>query len=249
MSNNTFAPMPARGGTAWISTFTLTALLAFSSFTTHSAEPRYISPEHVDGVALLAPPPEPGSAEQEADLASARSICKSRTPEQEAAALKSATLSMFLFAPAIGEWFKPGQLPRTESLFNAVKVQIGGVVDDPKQEWKRARPYQLDPELTVGKAERSYSYPSGHTTRGVVYSMLFAQLMPEKREEILRIGRQIGWDRVIIGKHFPTDVYAGRVLGKAIFRALESNNEFQKAMAEARTEMEQAARQAEVAAK
>src|SRR5512133_2362225 len=126
---------PLRSHAGWISTLTLATLVAFSSFAEPSQSVRYISPEHVDGVALLAPPPEPGSAEQEADLASARAICKSRTPEQEAAALKSAGLSMFLFAPAIGDWFKPGQLPKTEALFNAMKIQIGGVVDDPKQEW------------------------------------------------------------------------------------------------------------------
>lgn len=212
-------------------------LLALPAFAAPDLEVRYFSPEHVDGVELLPPPPEPGSREQEADLASARAICKSRTPEQEAAALKSASLSMFLFAPAMGERFAPGELPKTEALFNAVKQQISGVVDNPKEHWKRKRPYQMDPELTVAKPERSYSYPSGHSTRGTVYSLFFAELKPEKREEVLKIGRQIGWDRIVIGKHYPTDVFAGRVMGKAIFRELMKNEAFQRALAEAKAEL------------
>jgi acid phosphatase (class A) len=40
----------------------------------------------------------------------------------------------------------------------------------------------------------------------------------------------------VIGKHFPTDVYAGRVLGKAIVRELLESPVFQHDLAEARAE-------------
>ncbi len=202
--------------------------------------PRFISPEHVDGVALLPPPPESGSAEQEADFATVRSVCKARTPEQVAAALKTASLSMFLFESAMGEWFKPGALPKTEALFNDIKTQMSGIIDECKDHWKRPRPHHLEPELAVGRVDQSFSYPSGHSTRGTVYSLFFAELAPEKKDDILRIGRQIGWDRVIIAKHYPTDVFAGRVVGKEVFRQLMSNARFREALAEARAEIQSA---------
>jgi acid phosphatase (class A) len=66
---------------------------------------------------------------------------------------------------------------------------------------------------------------------------VLAELFPEKREAILTIGRDIGWDRVLIGKHFPTDVYAGRVLGQAIVRELRANAAFEHDLANAKAEI------------
>ncbi len=74
-----------------------------------AAEPYYLAPGQPDGVALLAPPPLPGSAEEAADLASARDVFKARTEAEQARAFKDASLSIFLFAPAIGPHFQPGQ--------------------------------------------------------------------------------------------------------------------------------------------
>jgi acid phosphatase (class A) len=56
----------------------------------------------------------------------------------------------------------------------------------------------------------------------------------------LEIGRNIGWDRVLIGKHFPTDIYAGRVLGKAIVHELLASPAFQHDLAEAKAEVQAA---------
>jgi acid phosphatase (class A) len=63
-------------------------------------------------VALLAPPPVPGSGEEAADLASARAVFNGRAPAEEARAAKDSNLSIFLFAPAIGPFFEAGKLPK-----------------------------------------------------------------------------------------------------------------------------------------
>ena len=105
---------------------------------------------------------------------------------------------------------------------------------------KRKRPHQLDERLSLGAPESSYGYPSGHSTRGTVYALLLAELFPDRKEAILVVGRNIGWDRVLIGKHFPTDIYAGRVLGQAIFRKLQASPFFQHDLAEAKAEVEAA---------
>ncbi len=203
-----------------------------------AGQTRYLVPGRPDGVSLLPPPPLAGSEEAAADLASVRAVFQGRTPAQEARAVKSAGLSMFLFAPAIGDFFQRGKLPKTEALFEKVKKDISGAVDDPKKEWQRRRPYEVDPALRLGQPESNASYPSGHSTRGTVYALMFAELFPDKREAILKIGAEIGWDRVVIGKHFPTDIFAGRVLGQAIFRELDASPEFQRDLAAARAEAE-----------
>lgn len=54
----------------------------------------------------------------------------------------------------------------------------------------------------------------------------------------MAIGRDIGWDRVLIGKHFATDINAGRVLGQAIARELLASPAFQRDLAEAKAELQ-----------
>ena len=147
------------------------------------AESSYLAPGRPDSIALLAPPPLPGSEEEAADLASARAVFKARTPAEEARAFKDASLSMFLFAPAIGPFFEPGKLPKTEALFQKVKKEVGEPVERAKRHWQRQRPYELDAQLTLGRPEKSFGYPSGHSARGTIYALLMAELFPDKKAE------------------------------------------------------------------
>ncbi|MDB6123364.1 MAG: hypothetical protein JWQ71_2357 [Pedosphaera sp.] len=223
------------------------ALILLASIVTPAfAEERYIAPGRPDGIALLAPPPVFGSSEAVADLASARAVFKARTSAEEARAMKSASLSIFNFSTAIGSSFQPDKFPKTEALFEKVKKEISEAINTPKDHWKRKRPYELDKDLNLGRPEKSASYPSGHSTRGTVQALLLSELFPDKREAILEIGRNIGWDRVLIGKHFITDVRAGRVLGQAIVRELLASPSFQHDLAEAKAEVK-AAQPAETA--
>ncbi len=202
------------------------------------AESHYLPPGRPDGVSLLAPPPVAGSAEEAADLASARAVFQARTPAERDHAFKNASLSIFLYAPAIGPFFQPGRFPKTEALFQKVKTDISEPLNRTKDHWNRLRPYQLDPQLTLGRPERSSAYPSGHSTRGTVQALLLAELFPAQKEGILAIGRQIGWDRVLIGKHFPTDIHAARVLGQALAREFLASPAFQRDLAEAKAEVQ-----------
>lgn len=215
-----------------------TLFLLLSLTTALFAGEKYLAPNHPDGVALLAPPPLAESSEQAADLASARAVFKHRTLAEEARAFQDASLSIFSFSAAIGPIFQPGKLPKTEAFFERVKGEIKDAVNTPKEFWKRPRPYEKDKKLSLGKPESSFSYPSGHSTRGTVQALLLAELFPDKREAIFEVGRNIGWDRVLIGKHYPTDIYAGRALGKAIVRELMANPNFQHDLAEAKVEVE-----------
>jgi acid phosphatase (class A) len=201
------------------------------------SQTHYLTPGHPDGVALLAPPPVAGSEEETADLVSVRKVFEGRTSEEKERANKDSKIAFSLFTAPIGPAFQLSKLPKTEALLVEVKDEIGDVIDKAKNHFKRKRPYQLDPQLSEGAPEPSFSYPSGHSTRGTVYSMIIAELFPEHREAVLQIGRNIGWDRVLIGKHFPTDIYAGRVVGKAIVNELMSNPAFQKDLAEAKAEI------------
>jgi acid phosphatase (class A) len=118
-----------------------------------------------------------------------------------------------------------------------VKKEISPVIDTPKNHWKRSRPYEIDRKLTLGEPEPSRSYPSGHSIRGTLQALMLAELFPERKEPILEMGRNIGWDRVLIGKHFPTDIYAGRVVAYAIFHELMASPAFVHDLSEAKAEV------------
>ena len=49
-------------------------------------------------------------------------------------------------------------------------------------------------------------------------------------------GWQQGWDRVVAGVHFPSDVYAGQVLGKALARAMLADKRFRERFESAKQE-------------
>ena len=200
----------------------------------------YITTNGIDGISLLPPLPARGSAEEVADLAAVRTVFNGRTEAEKNRAMKDSGLAFSLFQPAAGATFDLDKLPKTKALLEKVKKEIGPVIDAPKNHFKRLRPYQIDDHLVLGAPEPSFSYPSGHSTRGTVYSLVIAELFPEKKEAILEIGREIGWDRVLIGKHFPTDVYGGRVLAYAIVRELNSSTLFQHDLEQAMAEIRDA---------
>jgi acid phosphatase (class A) len=97
----------------------------------------------------------------------------------------------------------------------------------------------------LGKLEKSFSYPSCHATEGMVLALVLAELFPDRREAVLAIGRDLGWHRVWIARHYPTDIYAGRVFAQAIVRQMKASPDFQHDLAEAKAEIASTAQTAE----
>lgn len=203
---------------------------------------RYLGPTAPDALLLvLAPPPEPGSAEAAADLEEAFQVYHARTAAERAQGLDEVKLTPFHFAPVIGPWFVPGRFPKTEAMFKELEREAKSVSSAGKKHWQRLRPYHADPARfpdPIEHEERTdYSYPSGHSTRGTLYALVLAELFPAQREALLAKGRDTGWLRVLGGVHYPTDIYAGRVLGQALAREFIRSASFQQDLAEVRAEL------------
>src|SRR5262249_26094533 len=178
----------------------LLAIAAAACFApTVQAASGYIPAGQPDVVALLAPPPEADSPEQAADLAAVEVAFKNRTKADVDLAKAQKEITFYSFAPVIGPVLNVEKLPRTTALFEKVAQDNKQAVDVGKEHWKRTRPYEIDTNLLHGDKEPSPSYPSGHSTRATVYALLLAELFPEKRDEILKYGREIGWRRVVTG--------------------------------------------------
>jgi acid phosphatase (class A) len=211
--------------------------LAVAVFPLYAAETQYLPDGKPDAIALLAPPPLPGSPEQIADLDEVRTVYHAASSNDMAMAYSEKKFSIFNFTPAIGDFFQPGKFPNTEAFFERVQKQAETVTDQAKDYYRRPRPFTVDPSLANGKLEKSFSYPSGHSTESMVLALVLADLFPDKHDAIIAKARSIGWHRVEIARHYMTDIYAGRVLAQAIVREMKKNPDFQKDFAEAQAEV------------
>ncbi len=210
--------------------------------TAHPADTGYLLPQgQVDPLTLLPAPPTAGSAEDRVDLETTQRVYAAATPAEHAKGLDEVHLTIFHFAPAIGPWFQPGKFPKTEALFRHVEAEAKAIAKVGKNHWQRIRPYHVAPKEFPDAIEHEprtdYSYPSGHSTRGTLFAAVLAELFPDKRDALVALGREAGWLRVEGGVHYPTDIYAGRVLGLAIARSLLQNAQFQQDLAAARAEL------------
>jgi acid phosphatase (class A) len=150
-----------------------------------------------------------------------------RTPEQIAHFHSQENLGLAAFNDIMPEWFATEDLPKLKILFKRVGKEAGGPVDAAKDCFKRDRPYVEDSRIEpIGKKDREFAYPSGHSTRGTLYALFLAEIEPDKSDALIERGREIGWNRVIGGMHHPSDIAAGRVLGRAIARALFRSEDF-----------------------
>jgi acid phosphatase (class A) len=187
---------------------------------------------------LLAPPPGQNSAEQQADMAEVMLAHTNTSAWVTNVAASERRISVFTFAPVIGSFFQTNRFPRTEILFRHVSQDTDKVVEAGKVYWNRPRPFVVDTNLFDGEEEKfAGSYPSGHSTLATVLAFLLVDIFPEQREAILSKAEEIGWHRVLLAKHYPTDIYAGRVLGRRIVEEFKKNRRFREDFREARLEI------------
>jgi acid phosphatase (class A) len=215
------------------------AIAAITAFAKESAL-NYLADGKPDAAALLAPPPLLDSAEQAADLSEVREVYHSATSNDVAAAYSEKKFSVFNFAEAVGPYFQPDKLPKTAAFFEKVQSDAATVTDLGKDYFKRPRPFVTDPSLANGKLEKSFSYPSGHSTESMVLALVLADLIPDKHDAIIAHARMIGWHRVEIARHYPTDIFAGRTLAIAIVKQFKKSDAFQKEFEAAKAELDAA---------
>jgi len=203
----------------------------------------FLKAGHPDAAEILPPPPALDSIEQTADMETVKSVYHAASDTDKNAAYSEKKFTVFNFTGAVGPWFVETNLPKTTAFFEKVQTDAETVTDAGKDFFKRPRPYTTDPTLENGKLEKSFSYPSGHSTESMVLALVLADLLPDQHDAIIAHARTMGWHRVQIARHYPTDIYAGRVLALAIARQFKKSDAFEKEFAEVQAELK-AAREA-----
>lgn len=187
--------------------------------------------------ALIGPFPQPGSDGAKADVAILLWLQRTRTPGQVSRAENEVTLHLGIFSEATGKDLTSGPFPLTRALSEDLQKAVRQVTAPLKEQFGRPRPYNAFPQIKPAiQLEPSHSYPSGHATWGMAQATLLSALEPQRKETILERGRLVGYDRVIGGVHYPSDVEAGQLLGPAIAQAWLAHPAQQKRLEAARAE-------------
>lgn len=148
---------------------------------------------------------------------------------------------MKIYGKAIGITISRESTPHIVALMELVDKQSDKSARDLKNQYFRKRPYvQLGEGTAVPQWEKSSrkssSYASHHANLGWSMSMVLAEVAPENQDEVLRIGFNYGYDRVIVGYHWPSDVEAGRLLGAALVARMHADANFKQLIKQARAE-------------
>lgn len=190
----------------------------FALILTLSAQPvakaaSFIHPASINLSAIIPPPPQPGTEEYRIDTGYLKNARATSTQSQIDQAKTASHDSVFDYADSLGSWFNNRNLPKTAALFTKVDKETKQCIELAKHHFERARPLYW---LETGDKEKSngYSYPSGHTTRAFVWAGLLSNAFPDRTAPLHRQARQKAWYRVILGRHYPADVRAGKLYGK-----------------------------------
>jgi acid phosphatase (class A) len=70
----------------------------------------------------------------------------------------------------------------------------------------------------------------------MVLALTLAEIFPDQKGALIARAKLVGDDRALAGQHFPSDVAAGRILGKAIFQKMVQNPDFQSQLEKAKDE-------------
>ncbi|HEV7714935.1 MAG TPA: phosphatase PAP2 family protein [Steroidobacteraceae bacterium] len=207
------------------------------------AEKPYFDPASIDLTRLLPPFPANESSETRAELDLMMKIQTKRSPTEAARAKDDAQASVYRFADALGApaGFTAQNLPLTDALFNALRREEVGVIGVNQARFARPRPFVLEPRLepVIAKPANG-SYPSGHTTWARMVALVLADMIPERRAQILARADEYSYNRVVAGVHYPSDIDGGKLSGTVLAAALFASPRFQSDLAAAQSELRQA---------
>jgi acid phosphatase (class A) len=197
-----------------------------------ASAPKYV-PDGPDWAAIVGVPPASGSTELANDVASVDWCQRTRNPMTVNEAWAGVDVSVACFQSELNANVKHGSFPELYATVATVMAQCMTVAHEIKDQFKRPRPFLSHDELHPALPKpSSYSFPSGHATRGMLTYVLLADLFPENKEALEARGRQIGYLRVAAGMHYPTDVEAGQRLGLAVGEAVLTTTAWKQAREE-----------------
>ncbi len=207
----------------------------------------YLSKEELpNSLALIPPPPAEGSVAFALDQEYAKGAVESKDTARFALATRDAELyfpeAAKSFESTLGIEISETKTPKLYMLMRRALTDAALATYGAKNHYKRKRPFMINntPICTPKDEEllrKDGSYPSGHTTIGWAWALVFCEIFPAKTDTILKRGYAFGESRVICNVHWHSDVEMGRVMGAAAVASLHANSIFQRDLAAAKEEV------------
>lgn len=201
----------------------------------------------VDSLALVPPPPAPGSAAQAADDEARRGVLTHRETLRWRRATRDADYRsprvVDAFACAIGVAITPETTPQTYMLLRRSLIDAGLATYKAKVHYNRTRPFvAANDNVTCYPQDNEQlrtdgSYPSGHSAFGWAWGLILAEMFPSQANLFIQRGFDYGQSRVVCGVHWQSDVNAGRVVGAAVVAQLHTSPEFRAQFEAAQKEL------------
>lgn len=207
--------------------------------------PGYLAREALpDSLALLPPPPAPGSAAMQRDEEARVAAGALRGTPRYAQATTDAALDRIPddFSCALGFTIGKEATPKLYALMGRMLIDVGLSTYGAKNKYQRTRPFVVHDEGTCYPKDEALlrgdgSYPSGHSAVGWGLGLVLAELAPERADRIIQRGRDFGQSRVVCEAHWQSDVDAGRVIAAATVARLHGDAAFRADLAAARAEV------------
>jgi acid phosphatase (class A) len=226
----------------------LIALFLAGPLSAAEKAPTYLNPGAVpDSLLFLPPPPAEGSIDLKRDIDTYNETRKYEGTERWKLATFDADRGANwrnYFRDAFGIEITETGTPATYALFVKVFADLGAGAASAKEKYERTRPYVLfdKPGSTCfpkdeARLSKNGSYPSGHSGYGWGMALILAEISPERQNEILKRGIEIGESRIICGFHWASDVDAGRLVAAAVVAQMHDNALFRERLAKAKAEI------------
>lgn len=188
--------------------------------------------ERANSLAMLPPPPAPGSAAFANDEAVRAAAAKLKgTPRWELAAVDAELIKPSMlqtFSCALGVPVNQTDTPNLTRLLRRTLTDGSLSTRGAKVHYQRVRPFVAHDEGTCLPSDeeslrKNGSYPSGHTAIGWTQALVLAQVSPANADALFARGLAFGESRVICNAHWQSDIIEGKVVAAATFALLQNN--------------------------
>jgi acid phosphatase (class A) len=182
----------------------------------------------IDDFKML-PPPKEGSKRYEKDFNVLHAWQDKRTAEECTFAQWAAFAGdANLFSMEAG--LTPEEVTRALPMLrkmNRVTERITGYF---KEFYQRPRPYTTDPTIKpcIFMPPGNKAYPSGHSSHATAAACLLSKMFPGHSKELKKWVDHLAEQRIVGGVHHPSDVAAGKKLGRDICKRVAKEPDFAK---------------------
>ena len=207
--------------------------------------PHYLNGDTTAFVRLFAAPPARDSTQTRSELDELLELQRVRTPAEVEAARADRKTQIERFFPALGmDANAAADLRATRVLAQRVEDDVRLYVRAAKDRFRRLRPYEIEPRLKpcIDNVAGDLSYPSGHASYGYAMAYLLSEMVPERREALLRRADEFARQRMVCGVHFRSDIEAGLTGVRWLARAFNENTRYRREVQAAAAELRAALR-------